>query len=197
MSPDFFSIYHTSMPYWGIFPFQLRVIDLHGATWSLPLTGCTVRQGTVRYFIMIPQWSLFWAIQSGPYFSAFVCHHASYSWRHFLDFWVRFGLRRSHIWWWMISCHPISDLPYIWCHIGTYFVSDEIYGSSWNRTIISTYGYTPRDDLFVILSWSSSGALLEPFSQARLFRHSDVVILPLLRYALLICESDSIMDVDD
>ena len=57
---------------------------------------------------------------------------------------------------------------------------------------------TRRDeDLFVILSWSSSGALLEPFSQARIFRHSNVVILPLLRYAFVICESDSIMDVDD
>ena len=28
---------------------------------------------------------------------------------------------RSHIWWWMISCHLISDLPYIWCHTGAYF----------------------------------------------------------------------------
>ena len=50
--------------------------------------------------------------------------------------------------------------------------------------------------MFIILSWSSSGAFLEPFSQARIFRHLDVVILPLLRYALLICESDSVMDLD-
>ena len=57
---------------------------------------------------------------------------------------------------------------------------------------------TRRDeDLFVILSWSSSGALLEPFSQARIFRHSNVVILPLLRYTFFICESDSVMNVDD
>ena len=127
------------MPYWGIFMFRLRVIDLHRATWSLPLTGCTPRRGRVHYFIMIPQWSLSWAIQSNPYFSSFVCHHASYSRRHFLDIWVRFGLRRSHIWWWMISCHSIFVLPYIWCHTGAYSISGEIYESSWSRTIVSIY----------------------------------------------------------
>ena len=29
------------------------------------------------YLIMIPQWSLSWAIQSGSHFSIFRCHHAS------------------------------------------------------------------------------------------------------------------------
>ena len=42
------------MPYWGIFPFRLRVIDLHGATWPLPLTGCTLRQGRVCYLSWSP-----------------------------------------------------------------------------------------------------------------------------------------------
>ena len=28
------------MPYWGIFPFRLRFIDLHGVAWSSPLTRC-------------------------------------------------------------------------------------------------------------------------------------------------------------
>ena len=101
-----FPIYHTSMPYWGIFPFQLRVIDLHGATWSLPLTRCTPRRGRVRYFIMIPQWSLSWATKSSCL--TFVCHHASCSGRRFLNVWVRFRLRGLHI-----SCYPIFDLPYI------------------------------------------------------------------------------------
>ena len=100
---------------------------------------CTPRRERVRYFIMIPQWSSSWAIQSGPYLSTFVCHHASYSGRRFLNVWVRFGLQRSHIWWWMISCHPIFDLPYIWCHIGAYSVSNEIHGSSWSCTIVPTY----------------------------------------------------------
>ena len=27
-----FSIYHKSMPYWGIFPFRLRFVDCHGVT---------------------------------------------------------------------------------------------------------------------------------------------------------------------
>ena len=118
-----FPIYHTSMPYWGIFPFQLRVIDLHGATWSLPLSGCAPRWGRARYFIMIPQWSLSWATQSSC--STFICHHASYSGRCFLEVWVRFGLQGSHI-----SCYLIFDLPYIWCYTRAYSISDEIYGSS-------------------------------------------------------------------
>ena len=53
--------------------------------------------------------------------------------------WVRFGLQRSHIWWWMISCHPIFDLPYIWCHTRAYSVSNEIHWSSWSRMIVSIY----------------------------------------------------------
>ena len=91
------------------------------------------RWGRARYFIMIPQWSLSWATQSSC--STFICHHASYSGRCFLEVWVRFGLQGSHI-----SCYPIFDLPYIWCYTGAYSISDEIYGSSWSRTIISAYG---------------------------------------------------------
>ena len=53
--------------------------------------------------------------------------------------WVWFGLQRSHIWWWMISCHPIFDLPYIWCHTRAYSVSNEIHWSSWSRMIVSIY----------------------------------------------------------
>ena len=63
-------------------------------------------------------------------FSAFVCHHASYLGRRFLDVWVRFGLRRSHIWWWMISCHLISDLPHIYAILGHISFSVESYRSS-------------------------------------------------------------------
>ena len=125
------------VPYWGIFLSRLRVIDLHGVTWSLPLTGCTPRREHVRYSIIIPQWSLSWATQSSC--SAFVCHHASYSGRRFLDIWVRFGLRRSHIWWWMISCHLISDLPYIYAILGHISVSVESYRSSWSYMITPIY----------------------------------------------------------
>ena len=64
---DFRLIPHL-IPYWGIFSFFLRFIDLHGATWSLPLAGCTPRRERVRYFIMVPRWSLLWAIQSNLYF---------------------------------------------------------------------------------------------------------------------------------
>ena len=53
------------------------------------------------------------------------------------------------------------------------------------------------DDLFIILSWSSSGASLEPSSQTHTFRHLDVIMIFLLGYAFLTCGSDSVMDVDD
>ena len=49
MSPDFWPIVHL-VPYWGIFMFWMRVIDLHGAVWSLPLMGCAPRRWPVRYF---------------------------------------------------------------------------------------------------------------------------------------------------
>ena len=109
---DFRLIPHL-IPYWGIFSFWLRFIDLHGVACLSPLMRCTSRWWRVHYFIMILQWSLSGSIQPGPHFSAFGCHHAYYSKRHFIDVWVWFGLRRSRIWWWMISCHPISDLSYI------------------------------------------------------------------------------------
>ena len=52
-------------------------------------------------------------------------HHASSSRRCLFDIQTRsicgFKLRGSHIWWWMIACHLISDPPYIWCHTRAYF----------------------------------------------------------------------------
>ena len=57
---------------------------------------------------------------------------------------------------------------------------------------------THRDeDLFVILSWSSSGALLKSFILTCTFRHLDAIILPLLRCVFFIRGSDSVMDSDD
>ena len=53
----------------------------------------------VRYFMMIPQWSLCGAIHPGPHFSTFDCCHVSYSQRRSLDAWSWFGSRRSHVWW--------------------------------------------------------------------------------------------------
>ena len=40
------------------------------------------------YLIMIPKWSLSWAIQLGSHFLAFRYHHAFSSGRYFLDVWV-------------------------------------------------------------------------------------------------------------
>ena len=52
---------------------------------------------------------------------------------------IVFELPRSRVWWEMIPCHPIFDLPYIRCQTGAYFVSGEIHGSSWICTFIITY----------------------------------------------------------
>ena len=49
MSPDFWPIIHQ-VPYWGIFSFWMRVIDLHGVVWSPPLTGCAQRRWPIHYF---------------------------------------------------------------------------------------------------------------------------------------------------
>ena len=134
-----FSTHHTFDVILGHILFRMWFIDLHGVAQSYPFTRYTPRRWHVCYLIMIPQWSLFGAIQLDPHFSAFGCRHASYFESRFLDVWVLFGLRRSHIWWWMISCHSIFDLPYIWCHTRAYFVSDEIYRSSWSCMLIPTY----------------------------------------------------------
>ena len=75
------------------------------------------------YLIMIPQWSLSWAIQSGPHFSAFRCRHTSPSEVRLSDLWVWFnygcGWLGLHIRWWMTWGHLIFP---------TYHTSDSILG---------------------------------------------------------------------
>ena len=62
------------------------------------------------YFVMIPRWSLSWAIQSGSHFSTFRYHVFS-SERRFFDLLIRFSWEHGwlglHTWWWMIWCHLI------------------------------------------------------------------------------------------
>ena len=154
------------------------------------------------YLVVIPRWSLSWAIQLGSHFLAFRYRHASSFERRFLDVWVWFscgrGWQRSHIWWWIIWCCSIFGLFHIWFHIGTYFHFD------WDLQIFMESHDHPHprdtswdDDLFVILSWSPSGASLEPSNQTHIFRHLVVIIFFLLGHAFLICGSDSDTDVDD
>ena len=123
-------------------------------------------------------------------FSTFVCHHAPYSWRHFLDVWVRFGLRRSHIWGLMVSCHSIFDLPYIWCHIEAYFHFD------WDLQIFMELHAHPHlwdtdwdDDPPVESLWSY------PIRSVPFGTYMSSCFL--LGYAFLICGSDSVMDSGD
>ena len=89
------------------------------------------------------------------------------------------------------------DLPYIWCHIRPYFCFD------WDLQIFIELHVYPHlrdthwdDDLFVILSWSSGGVPLESFDKTHTFWHLDVVILLILDTSLLICGSDSTVDLD-
>ena len=123
-------------------------------------------------------------------FSTFVCHHAPYFGRHFLDVWVRFGLRRSHIWRLMVSCHSIFDLPYIWCHIEAYFRFD------WDLQIFMELHAHPHlwdthwdDDPPVESLWSYL-VRSAPFG-------TYMSSCFLSRYASLICGSDSVMDWGD
>ena len=63
--------------------------------------------------------------------------------------------------------------------------------------ILTTHGMHDELIVYCYLIMTPSGVSLEPSNQAHIFRHSDVIILLLLRYAFLICESNSIMDMDD
>ena len=151
---------------------------------------------------MISQWSLSWAIQLGSDFwyldvimflllgdtsltfgpNSIVdlddCDHA------FDDGWfevVRF-----------------SNLPYIWCHTGAYFRFD------WDLKIfMELHAYhhlrdTRQDgDLLVILSWSSNGVSLGPFSQAHTFRHLHIIMLLLPGNTSLMFRPDLVANMDD
>ena len=95
----FFWFITYSMSYWGIFRFR-RGLQIFRELHAYPhLRDVRLDDWLVRYFMMIPQWSLCGAIQSGPHFSAFGCRHASYPRRHSLVVWTWFGSRRSHVRW--------------------------------------------------------------------------------------------------
>ena len=112
-----FPIYHT-------FDAILRHIsistEIYRSSWShmiLITHEMHVELMVYCYLIVIPQWSLFWVIRSGSRFLIFRCHHATFSRRHLFDVWTwlscEYGWLGLHIWWWMIWCCSISDLPHI------------------------------------------------------------------------------------
>ena len=90
-----------------------------------------------------------------------------------------------------------SDIPYTYAILGHISLSIEICRSSWSHMILTTHGMHDELIIYCYLIIIPNGVSLEPSSQACIFRHSDVVILPFLRYAFLIYESNSVMDVDD
>ena len=125
-----FSIYHTSDAILGHIFF---LVEICRSSWShmiLITHKMHVELIAYCYLIMIPQWSLSWAIQSGLNFSIFRCPHVSSSerclltygfdsvvdlddWDHaFDDGWfevVRF-----------------SNLPHVRCYTGAYLLFVEI-----------------------------------------------------------------------
>ena len=93
-------------------------IEIYRSSWShmiLTTHEMHVKLIVYCYLIMIPYWSLSWAIKSRSHFLAFRYHHASSSERCLLDVWVWFsyglGWQRSHIWWWMIHGVAWSSPP--------------------------------------------------------------------------------------
>ena len=126
MSPNFRPTIYL-MSHWGIFPFRLRVIDLHGATWSLSLTRYTPRQWSACFLFMISQESLSRAIQSDPHLSA-LGYHVSPSEVCLLIYEsdpVMDMSDQDHVfddgWFGTVW---FSDLLLIWCHTRSYFLFD-------------------------------------------------------------------------
>ena len=79
---------------------------------------------------------------------------------------------------WWFGVVGFSDLPHIRCHTGVYF----LFG--WDLQIFIELHAHPYlrnahqdEDVFVILSWSPSGASLEPSTQAHIFRHLYIIVL--------------------
>ena len=96
--------------------------------------------------------------------------------------------------WLDVTC--FSDLSHIWCPTRAYSVSDEIYRSSWNCMLISTYEVhtkTRTCSLFIMIPWWSLSWATQP---AFNFQHLNVVILLLRDMSLLMRRSDSVLDLD-
>ena len=86
-----FSIYHTSDAILGHISLS---IGIYRSSWShmiLITHEMHVKLIIDCYLIMIPQWSLSWAIQSGSRFLIFRCHHASSFRKCLFDVWTRFS----------------------------------------------------------------------------------------------------------
>ena len=167
----FWSTIHL-MPYWGIFPFQLRFVDLHGVIWSSSLMRYTPRQWPVCYLIMISQGILSWAIQLGSHFSTFSI----------ITFLL---LGDASLICWSNSAADMDGWDYT--------LGDGLFGAIW---FFWSTAHLMDDDLFVILSWSPRRASFRSSSQAHTFRHWDIIMFLLLRDTSLICWSYSATDMD-
>ena len=108
--------------------------------------------------------------------STFRYHYASSSRRRFFDLWIRFncghGWLGLHTWWWVIWCHlifwPTTHLMPYWGIFPFWLRFVEFHWFAWSSPVTR---YTPSWWFAFILSWFSSWAFLESFSQACAFWH--------------------------
>ena len=127
------------MSYWSIFPFQMRFTNLHGVTWSSPLTKYALRRWRVRYLIMISQQSLFGAIQLDPHFWHLVVAKLIIpeTFHRCLGFDLGHGDRTFDDGWFHVTqfstYRTSNDI------LGHISVLIEIYKSPWSCMLISTY----------------------------------------------------------
>ena len=116
---------------------------------------------------MIPWWSLLRALQLGLHFLTLRCHHASPSERYLLDLWVWFSYGRGwlEVTWFF---RPITHLIPYWGIFPLWLRFLNLHGFAWSSPVMR---YTLGWWFDFILSWFSSGAFIESFSQAHIFRY--------------------------
>ena len=98
-----FSIYHTFDAILGHISLSIKIYRFSWSHVILITYKMHVKLMAYCYLIMIPQWSLSWAIQSGSHFSTFRCHHASFFRRRLFNLWIWFCYGHRwlglHTWW--------------------------------------------------------------------------------------------------
>ena len=131
MSPDFYDLSHIRCHTGAYFV----SVESYRSSWSYMITPIYRMRTETRTCSLFYHDPSVEPLLSHPGIMFDICMSSCFLFWETLPWcWVWFGLRGSHI-----SCHSISDLPYIWCHTRSYSVSDDICESSWSCTIISTY----------------------------------------------------------
>ena len=141
IQPDLLYIW---LPYWGIFPFRVRFTDLHGFTWSFPLTKCAPRRRFVYYcyddLSMEPLGShpIRRTSLSTQMPSCLSNREMYFSLMSMILLWIRmveipYPLTHD------LMSFGFPDLSPIWCHTGAYFGSRSRFADSHFCLIIPCY----------------------------------------------------------